>query len=203
MPNATTVEQDVYARGDTGALRQLDGTNEDTVLGWLGGVAYRNVAASTALSNTTSETMFSTMLTIPANTLKAGTVLKIRYQGIATATNSTDTLAIKLYIATVTTAGSITGTALISAAAVDVADNNTFSGEAVVVIRTAGASGTLVADAKYKTTAAEGTATIKDDITASTTIDTTVAQYVGVSGTWSVASASNSCRLDIMVVEIY
>jgi hypothetical protein len=39
-------------------------------------------------------------------------------------------------------------------------------------------------------------------ITASTTIDTTAAQVVGVGADWSVASASNSARLDIMVVEI-
>ena len=197
------ISPDVYIRGDTGAMRQTDGTSDVPVNGWLGGLLYQNVAASTALSNTTTETMFSTFATIPANTLIAGSTIKIRYQGIATATNSTDTLAIKLYIATVTTAGSIAGTALISAAAVDVANNDTFRGEAVVCIRTAGASGTLVADATYKTTAAEGTHTTKDDFTASTTIDTTVAQYVGVAGTWSVASSSNSCRLDILSVELY
>jgi len=203
MPNAATLENDFYTRGDSGRLQQTDGTNDDYIRGWVGGVIYRNVAASTAVSATTSETFFDKYATIDANTLKAGTVLKIRYQGIATATNSTDTLAIKCYLATGIVAGSITGTALISAAAVDVANNDTFSGEATIIIRTAGASGTLVASGLYKTTAAEGTATMKDDITASTTVDTTVAQYLGVSATWSTNNAGNSCRLDVIAVEMY
>jgi hypothetical protein len=37
---------------------------------------------------------------------------------------------------------------------------------------------------------------------ASTAIDTTVAQVVNVTATWSVANAGNSCRLDVMVVEL-
>ena len=197
------ISPDVYIRGDTGAMRQTDGTSDVPVNGWLGGLLYASTAASTAVSNTTNETMFSTFATIPANTLIAGSVIKVRYQGIATATNSTDTLAIKLYIATATTAGSVVGTALISAAALDVADNMTFRGEALVIVRTAGASGTLVADATYKTTAAEGTHTTKYDITASKAVYTTVAQYVGVTATWSVASSSNSCRLDVIAVELY
>jgi hypothetical protein len=100
MPLASTLENDIYTRGDTGAARQSDGTNDRAIYGWQGGVIYRSLAASTALSNTTTETMFDKFATIDANTLTAGSVICIRYQGIATATNSTDTLAIKLYIAT-------------------------------------------------------------------------------------------------------
>jgi hypothetical protein len=40
-------------------------------------------------------------------------------------------------------------------------------------------------------------------VTASTTIDTTAAQVVGVGADWSSSSGSNTARLDIMVVEIY
>lgn len=163
------------------------------------GVAGLALAASTAVSNTTTETMFSNFITLPANTLVAGSLLRIRYQGIATSTNSTDTLAVKLYLATATTAGAITGTTLISHAATDVANNDVFSGEYEIAVRTAGSSGTMVGCGTYKSVpAAEGTATYKDDILASTAVDTTAALYVGVSATWSVASASNSCRLDFL-----
>jgi hypothetical protein len=44
--------------------------------------------------------------------------------------------------------------------------------------------------------------TIKDDILASTAIDTTANQVIGVSATWSNASSSNSCRLDFMRVRV-
>ncbi len=156
-------------------------------------------AASTAISNTTTETMFDNFITIPKNSIIPGSLLRVRYQGIATATNSTDTLTIKLYLATATTAGAITGTTLISHAATDVANNDVFQGEYELAFRTIGASGTVVGCGTYKSVpAAEGTMTIKDDILASTTVDTTGTLYVGVSAAWSVASASNSCRLDFL-----
>ena len=160
-------------------------------------VTYTNEAASAAVSNTTTETLFDKYYSIPKNSLSPGQLIKIRYQIIATATNSTDTLAVKLYI------GGLTGTALISHAATDVADNNVVSGEYELIVRTVGASGTVVGCGTYKSVpAAEGTATYKDDILASTTIDTTAAQVIGVSATWSVASASNSARLDFLRVEM-
>ena len=163
-----------------------------------GGVLYRNTAASTAHSNSTTEALFSTQYSVPANLLKAGTVLKIKYQGIATATNSTDTLVIKLYF------GGLSGTALLTGTATDVADNNIFAGEFTLIIRTAGASGTMVGYGTHtEVPAASGTA-VHDitEILASTAVDTTVANVIGVGADWSVASASNSCRLDVMIVEM-
>lgn len=160
-------------------------------------VAFTNTAASTAVSNTTTETLFDQYCTIPAKHLQPGQLIRIRYQGIATATNSTDTLAIKLYI------GGLTGTVLFSHAATDVANDNVFQGEYELIIRTIGASGTMVGVGTGKSVpAAEGTMTIKDDILASTAIDTTTSKVIGVSATWSVANAGNSCRLDFLRVEL-
>lgn len=198
MPDTSTTEVDFYTRGDSGALRQSDGTNDNAVLGWQGGVVYRTVAASTALTASSTETAVGNY-SIPASTLKAGTVIKVRYQGIATATNSTDTLTVKLYL------GGLSGTAILTGTATDVADNAIFAGEAMLVVRTAGASGTFVAVGTHTDVpAASGTAShAVTEITASTTVDTTAAQAVTVSAKWSTTSGSNSCRLDIMVVEIY
>lgn len=165
----------------------------------LGGVVYSNTAASTAHTNTTTEALFDTQYSIPANTLMPGMVIKVKFQGIATSTNSTDTLVIKLYI------GGLSGTALLTGTATDVANNNIFAGECTIIIRTVGSSGTFVAYGTHtEVPAASGTA-VHDvtEITASTAIDTTTAQVIGVGADWSVASSSNSCRLDMMVVEIY
>jgi hypothetical protein len=199
MPTTSTLQPDKYLRGDTGDMRQSDGTNDDAILGWMGGIVYRNVAASTAHSDTTTEALFDTQYSIPANTLKAGTVIKVRYQGIATSTNSTDTLTIKLYI------GGLAGTAILTGTATDVANNNIFAGEATIVVRTIGATGTFVAIGTHTDVpAASGTAShAVTEITASTVIDTTAAQVIGVGADWSVASSSNSARLDIMIVEMY
>ena len=164
-----------------------------------GVMAYVNTAASTAHANSTDEALFSTQFSIPANTLVAGSVVKIHFQGIATSTNGTDTLTIKLYI------GGLAGTALLTGTATDVANNNIFAGWFHLVVRTAGASGTMVGfGAHTDVPAASGTAVM--DITetlASTTIDTTAAQVVGVGADWSAASASNSARLDVLTVQIF
>ena len=160
---------------------------------------YANTAASTAISNTNTETVFDTNYTVPANFLRAGSVLKVRYQGIATSTNSTDTLLIKLYI------GGTSGTAILVGTATDVANNNIFAGEATIIIRTIGAAGTLVAVGTHTDVpAASGTASHAiTEITASTAIDTTSTKLITASATWSVASSSNSCRMDVFTVEAY
>jgi len=158
---------------------------------------YSSVAASTAVTNTTTETEFDASYTLPANILKAGSLLRIRYQGIATATNSTDTLTAKLYI------GGKAGTALQTCGATDVANNNIFAGEFYLAVRTIGATGTFVGWGNYTATlAASGTATMVTGIVASTTIDTTATQKLVVAATWSAASASDSCRLDYFTVEM-
>lgn len=199
MPDTSTLSPDVYTRGDTGALRQVDASGNDVAVnGWLGGIVYRNVARSTIHSNTTTEAAFDTKYSVPANTLKAGTVIKVRFQGIATSTNSTDTLLVKLYI------GGITGTAILTGTATNVANDDVFMGEATIVIRTAGASGTLVAMASGNIVpAATRVAVPVYQITAETAIDTTAAQEISVGADWSVAHADNDAYLDLMVVEIY
>jgi hypothetical protein len=144
-----------------------------------------------------TETAFSHSYTIPANSFAVEQVFWIEWQGIATSTNGTDTLTIKVYF------GGLSGTLLFTHAATDVADNNVFSGAYKVTVRTiAGTSMVIVGNGSGKSVpAAEGTATYKDDILAATTVDPTVAKAITISAQWSVASASNSCRLDVMTVE--
>lgn len=159
----------------------------------LKGLLYSNTAASSAVTNTVTATAFDLSYTVAANTLKAGDVLRIKFQGIATATHSTDTLAIELKIGSVT---------VLSLAAVDVADNDIFEGAMDVVVRTVGASGTIVAHGVAPVIGAAGTATGRSRYLASSTLDTTADEAVTVVATWSVASASNSCRLDVLTVEL-
>ncbi len=161
------------------------------------GIVYRSVAASGAIAASSTETAFDKKYTIPANTMKPGDVYRVTFQGIATATNSTDTLTIKAYL------GGLTGTAILTGTATDVANNNIFAGVFTIVCRTNGASGTFVAVGYHTDVpAASGTATIGiTEITASTTVDTTAAQDIAVSAAWSSTNAGNSCRLDVMLVE--
>ena len=193
MPLAYDIQKSIYGRqvGLDPLSRMVSADRGVTY----DGVLYTNTAASTAISNTTTETAFDKKATIPAFSLAPGSLIRIKFQGIATATNSTDTLAIKLYI------GGLTGTALLSLAATDVANNDVFQGEYELIVRDIGATGHIVGCGTYKSIpAAEGTMTVKDDILASTAIDTTAAQDIVVSATWSAASASDSVRLDFLRV---
>jgi len=155
-------------------------------------LAYSSEAASTAVSNDTAETNFDTYVTLPANSLAPGDVIRVRAQVIATSTNSTDTLTLKLKLGTTT---------IVSTAAVDVANNDIGFIDFDIVIRTDGASGTMVG-AGVQGLGVPGTVTAKPALLASTAIDTTASKVVAVSATWSNASASNSCRLDVLNVQV-
>lgn len=155
-------------------------------------------AASSAVTNTALTTKFDKSITIPAYRLRVGMVIKIKAQGIATATHTTDTLTTTLFI------GGTGGTTLVSCAANDVADNDIFWMEYHLTVRAVGASGSIVGIGSAKATpGGEGVTTIafKDNYLPATTIDTTTTQEVCVTATWSVADAGNSCRLDVLTVE--
>lgn len=189
----------LYLRGDSGKVKLVNDTGtENDITNGIGFLAYSNTAASAAITNVNTATLFDKNYTVPVNTLEAGTVIKVRFQGIATGTHSTDTLIVKLLI------GGVSGTALLTSATTNATDNDIFAGECVIVVRTAGASGTFVATGSFTSVeAASGVATRVDAITASTAIDTTATQQIGVSATWSVADTGNTVRLDIFTVEIY
>jgi hypothetical protein len=150
------------------------------------------VAASTAVTNTTTEAAFDNAnVTIAANTLRAGDVIRLRGQGIATATNSTDTLTVQVYVGS---------TSIATTGAVDVANNDIFRYDIRVIFRTVGASGTMVVEGTVALGAA-ATVTDKNVFKASTAVDTTAAIVLSVKATWSVANAGNSVRQDVATVE--
>lgn len=161
----------------------------------LGGATllYNSVAASAAVTAIATEVAFDKSYTIPANSLRAGDIINVKGQAIATATNSTDTLTIKLYI------GGVAGTMVMTSGAIDVANNDICFFEMNIVVRTIGASGTLVAYG-FVSLGVAGTVTTKAVYLGSTAIDTTVAQQIVPSATWSSNNAGNSVRLDSLSV---
>lgn len=172
------------ASGDTSGWVNLDPNAAQDVIK----VA---VAAGTALTASSTKTTLDSVV-IPANTLKAGDVIRVRAQVVATATNSTDTLTVTLDMG---------GTAIATTGPVDVANGDIGYIDYDIVLRTVGASGTMVA-AGSVALGVPGTVTAKPKFMASTAIDTTAALTLAVSGTWSTTDAGNSCRLDIMDVQL-
>lgn len=176
------------AKGD-----QLISAGDGTVVKYASDVLSNVVAQSTAVTNTTTETTFSNgTVTIPANRLKAGDNIRISGRVTFPTTNSTDTALIKLKIGS---------TVIFATAATDVADADACVFEALLTIRTIGASGTFVASGSFSI-GVPGTATYRAFSLVSTAIDTTAAQSITVTCTWSVASASNIAYLQQLSTNI-
>lgn len=157
------------------------------------------VADSTAITSTSTETTFSNgTVAVPANTLKVGDRLRIRARGIITASNSTDTLTVKIKI------GSST---ILTVGPVDVANSDIFLLDALVLVRTIGSGGTIVGSgftflgtpaAAPVTTVVEGSSASSIE---STTLDTTAAASITVTATFSSTNSGNSTLLRELSVE--
>lgn len=156
-----------------------------------GGLLYEALADSAAVTNTTTATKFDKKKTIDGNLLKKGDVLRVKAQGIATATNATDTLKAELLLGTEVIAD--TG-------AVDVANNDIFYIDAEIVIVDVGASGKIRACGVHAI-GASGAITAKAFRKAEAAEDLSVDVEIAVQATWSVANAGNSCKLEILSVE--
>ena len=178
--------------GSTGAVNAIAGT-----IGRVPCILARPVAASTTITNTTVETAFSNgVVTIPANACAAGTVFKVFAQGIAPATNGTDTLVVRLRFG----AAGVGATIVAVTPTVDVANDDIWTIDARVTVRTIGGTGTFVG-AGHAALGAAGTATVRGRSVGSSALDTTAARNLTVTAQWSVANANNQVRLDILHCE--
>lgn len=198
MPNAyapTGAKPSIHGRrlalSERGRLFQFGDSGD------IGGVwpiiATNAAAASAALTASSTETAIGTF-SIPAGWLRAGSLIRMSWQGIGTAINGADTLLVKAYL---------NAAALATGTATNITANDVFAGRAEVAIRTIGASGTFVANAAHtKVPAATNVAVLTNQITASTAVDTTAAVVLTVKATFSSTNAGNSCRLDMFNIEI-
>jgi F0F1-type ATP synthase membrane subunit c/vacuolar-type H+-ATPase subunit K len=185
------------SRGD-GLVSAGDGTflvGESGASSVPSGLLFRQVADSTAVVNTGSETLFDQSYTLPANALRAGDVIKVTAQVFVTSVNATPNLTSKLFV------GGLAGTAIVDTTALAVVANDIVYINSTITIRTIGSGGTMVAVSDF-TVGVPGTATAKAKALASTTINTTVTQVFGIGVTWSAAHASNSCLLRMLNIDL-
>lgn len=145
-------------------------------------------AASTAITNTTAETAFSTTFSIPANRLRVGSVLALRARASVSSGNSTDTLTLRARLT------NASGTLLGAGLAFDVTNGGGDVGDInlQMVVRTLGATGTMMSSGSIGLlTAVQATGSA-----GAVTIDTTAAITLVITAQWSAASASNSVAMD-------
>lgn len=152
-----------------------------------------DATASSALSNTVTETVLKSHL-FPAGFWQVGKVVRARIGVRATATNSTDTLAVLARLG----AAALTGTSLGGQAALDVANDDVCVLDVELICRTAGSSGVIVAT---MLTAKDAAGTVAGgQVVVVSSLDLTADTYLGFTGQWSVANAGNSCLADCLTV---
>jgi hypothetical protein len=150
-------------------------------------------AASAALTNSTTETVLKSHL-FPAGFWQVGKVVRARCCVRATATNGADTLAILPRLG----AAALTGTSLGGQAALDVADGDVCILDIELVCRTAGTAGVIVGSVLV---AKDAPGTVAGgSVVVVSALDLTAATYLGITGQWSAASASDSALAEYLVV---
>jgi hypothetical protein len=156
-----------------------------------GGKIYTAVGTTDTVTNLTAETAFVQQVDLPANLLQVGDRLKIKAALTVTGHNSTNTLNVKLYVG---------GNAIAATGAVNNAANDIVYFDAEVVVRTITAAGTIVATGVLGD-GTPGTATALPFLFESAALDSTIAETIKLTATWSVASAANIVRLDVLNVD--
>lgn len=188
---ATSVNSDGSAiLLNDGLVQSATAGQVKTDYGVAGGEVFASAVASTVLTNTVTATKYDQNYTFPANSLNAGDHIRITGEISIPSGNSTDTLTTDLML----------GSQVINTLAAF--DPTNGGGDIIafvadIEIRTAGASGTMVATVTW-TKNVNGTTTVAEAQLASTAIDTTATQQVALRGTWSVANAADQSRLDML-----
>ncbi len=162
------------------------------------GLFYSNttVPGGNTVANTASETAFTSSYTIPANSLKAGDVIRVKLWGVYSTAALAPTLTgkIKFGSTVMLNTGALTSVALVS--------NGGFLVDASFVVQAIGGSGSIDAQgfAEFATAATTGLS-VNVANTSAITVDTTTTQAVTATVTWGTASASNTITLRQMIVE--
>ena len=149
------------------------------------GLIYAAPTISTAYASSAVKTIFDRNTTIPANALKVGDEIVIEGNVASIGVTSTPTLTLDVQIGSVV---------VLTTGAVTVAANDQGWFRTRAVIAAIGASGSVLANSEY-VLGVPGTAVPRPKYTAAQALDTTVANIVGVYGTWSASSSSNTAVL--------
>jgi hypothetical protein len=160
-------------------------------------------ADGTAVANTTTETILFPNVTIPANYMQDGRLLRLRAFGkLSTTGTPTITFAVRW--------GGVAGTILATTEAItngSGVSNVNFSLEVYLQVRSNGATGTILAfgEAKVHTSS---TAVVQNvfgvsgyDAPAAVTVDLTADTALSVTADWSAASASNTITGMLYAIE--
>ena len=155
------------------------------------GTIFRQTASVTVGNTTTETTVASTgvgSLVIPANTLAVGAAFRITV--IGTYDRATGTLTLRSKFGATTFCST-------SAASPGAGNNTSFLLRIDGTVRTAGAGGTLFSNGYFI-----GVSPLPTTNTATTALDTTVANTLDISCQWSAVAAANTMTVQIITFEL-
>lgn len=160
-------------------------------------------ADGTAVANTTTESPIFGNITIPANFLQDGRTLRLTAFGkLSTTGTPTITFAIRF--------GGVAGTLLATTEAITTASgaaNTAWSIDAIIQVRTNGATGTLLVMGNVRVNLTSSTVTAGVfgvsgfDAPAAVTVDLTADTALSLTADWSAASSSNTLTGMIYILE--
>jgi len=167
---------------------------------YVGGQANADVAAGAAAGGATTEVDMTEYI-IPAGSLVAGSTIRARYVVLVSAMASgTDNLIVDLTLGASATGASNESVVVNSGFDVD-SVNDISIGDVIIQIRTAGSGGTAVAWGQLSNPDSNAALAGVSYFKASFTVNTTVDNYLTVTGKWSNANA-NLCTTQGFVVDI-
>lgn len=174
------------------------------------GVFYSQYGATTAIADTTTATSLfnnssttvadlglggrASSLTIKANSLQKGTIIRGVLKGTISNTGTPD---LTVTAGLTTTAGVYTAYATTGAVTMTTVSGVAFITEFEFVIKEVGSSGTILGQISRTYDS-----TTKNVVPASASIDLTVDYTIDAKLTWSAASASNTCTVTYAYVEV-
>lgn len=166
----------------------------------VGGQANADVAAGATAGGATTEVDMTEYI-IPAGSLVAGSTIRARYVVLVSAMAAgTDNLIVDLTLGASATGAS--NESVVVNTGFDVNSVNDIStGDVIIQIRTAGSGGTAVAWGQLSNPDSNGILAGVSYFKASFTVNTTVDNYLTVTGKWSNANA-NLCTTQGFVVDI-
>ena len=177
----------------TAYLTTTDGVAAGTVRS-VGGRAYSNTAASTPITGATEvPANFDTSYSLPANSLRAGSVISIHAAGVHTVSGAAETHDVRLLVG---------GYEVTDVTGVNPAANDVFVFHFDCVVRTIGAGGTMMCDGATSI-GAIGTATRIARGAPSAAFNTTIANTIAVELDYQAGQPDpDSAQLEMLVVEI-
>jgi hypothetical protein len=154
-------------------------------------------AAGTTLTNATAETVLK-YYSFPAGFWHAGKVVEVTWANLIPSTNSTDTLAVRGRFG----AAALTGTVVADGVALDVANDDVSVGRTRIICRSVDAAAQTGVFVCSSLVARDAAATVAGgNLAVVSSLPVNAATFFGVTGQWSVASASNQVACQFLTVE--